>query len=243
MRIFLALLLGLVLCGCASRSISDSGNRTGQRYGSNDGYIGELSEADVLATETTGPISNTDITAALNLSREPLRIPRGHRLMLVQSGAELPDSELLAAFNQAYRTIGFSGLPVQRAWNDRTVAAPNATSSLLRMTAAQGGYETLLVVWGRLETQQQASVTKAVSWVPVVGWVLPDQSQKMRIRLHCAVIDVASGRWELFEPTEFEDDADSAILTRESSDQSQVARLKSLAYRQAAAEFVRRYAS
>ena len=53
-------------------------------------------------------------------------------------------------------------------------------------------------------------------------------------RLKVAVIDVVSGRWDVFAPAEFDDDALSASLIRASSDQAQVALLKERACKAAA---------
>ena len=77
---------------------------------------------------------------------------------------------------------------------------------------------------------------------PIVGRVVPDENQQMRIRLKIAVIDVRTGRWEEFSPDPIEDNSLSAGFTRESSDQDQVALLKTRAYQVAAARIVERYA-
>ncbi|HTO85751.1 MAG TPA: aminopeptidase, partial [Methylomirabilota bacterium] len=84
--------------------------------------------------------------------------------------------------------------------------------------------------------------TKALSWVPIVGGVLPDENQRMRIRLKAAVIDVRTGRWEEFSPAPIDDNSLSGSYTRAASDQDQVALLKSKAYQQAAMQIVDRYA-
>lgn len=41
---------------------------------------------------------------------------------------------------------------------------------------------------------------KVVSWVPILGALVPDENQRMRIRLKVALIDVKSGKWEMFSP-------------------------------------------
>ena len=52
--------------------------------------------------------------------------------------------------------------------------------------------------------------TKAVSWVPIVGGIIPDESQEMRIRLKIALIDVATGQWDAFSPKPIQDTSASA---------------------------------
>ncbi len=63
----------------------------------------------------------------------------------------------------------------------------------------------------------------------------------MRIRLKVAIVDARSGQWDMFSPEPFRDTAASARYTRESSDQDQVASLKTEAYEVAAEELVKRY--
>ncbi len=84
--------------------------------------------------------------------------------------------------------------------------------------------------------------TKVVSWIPVVGAVVPDEAQLMRIRLKLAVIDVRTGQWSMFAPEAFVDSTLSASLNRASSDQEQVQLLKEQAYKAAADAFLARYA-
>lgn len=83
--------------------------------------------------------------------------------------------------------------------------------------------------------------TKLVSWVPVVGSVVPDETQQMRIRLRMVVVDMRTGNWSVLSPEAFDDAALSASINRTASDQDQVERLKSAAYKavvtQLAAQF------
>jgi hypothetical protein len=113
----------------------------------------------------------------------------------------------------------------------------------LRLLAAEGGYEKIVVYWGVLETAQENLATKAVSWIPIIGSAIPDQNQRMRIRLKVAVIDVRSGQWETFAPPPVESAATNADNSRVSSDQSQVAALKEAGYKAAVDEIARRYGS
>jgi hypothetical protein len=55
------------------------------------------------------------------------------------------------------------------------------------------------------------------------------------------LIDVKTGQWEMFSPKAFEDTAVSASLSREQSDQGQVALLKAKAYQSAVESTVARY--
>lgn len=239
---------------CSTRSISDSGYRGDGRYGQASGanpfYRGELSELDVLGIERNQTVTEDDIRRAFS-DKQPLTVKKGTSILLVQSGAMFPDTPMLKAFEKYYAVAGFTGVPDRpNAPGSRPTAttAANATSQpgsyamTLRLAAAKGGYEKIVAYWGVLESARESMGTKAVSWVPFIGGAIPDEQQRMRIRLKLAVIDTRTGQWEMFTPDDHEDDALSAGYTRASSDQGQVAVLKEKAYASASEDFVKRYA-
>ncbi len=100
----------------------------------------------------------------------------------------------------------------------------------LRLAAARSGAKTIIVYWGILDSARENLATKTISWVPVVGSVLPDEAQKMRIRVKGAVLDVATGNWMMITARSFDDMRISADINRAGSDQAQVAYLKEKAY-------------
>jgi hypothetical protein len=236
-----ALVLALVvaLSGCSTRSISDSGydgaSRHPYRSAGNPFYKGELSEFQVLGIEQSKVVSEADIQAALAAKRK-LAVPRGASLMLVQSGAMMPDEVMAKSLEKYYKVAAFSGVPEKVTGNDNY-------ARVLRLAAARGGNETLVVYWGLLESGQVNHATKVVSWLPFVGGHLTDETQRMRIRLKVAVVDVRSGQWEMFMPEPFEDTDTSGRYTRASTDQAQVALLKDKGYRAAVDDLVKRFAN
>jgi hypothetical protein len=214
--------MALLLClGCAqTRSISDSGFRGRSHY--NPHYRGELSEFDVVGIPPGTNITETQIQEALK-ARPVVKFLWGDPVLLIQSGAPAPDHEFVREFERYFAVAPFSGQP-----------APdmNGYAARLRLAAAQGGYKHLACYWGVLEASQEDHATKTISWVPIAGSLVPDQSQRMRIRLKAVAVDVATGRWKMIQPPPVEEDARlSAKLNRESSDQKQVARLKQAGYR------------
>ncbi|MFL5424919.1 MAG: hypothetical protein ACJ783_07775 [Myxococcales bacterium] len=246
-RLVLPLLAILLLAGCGVRSISNSGYDGGasrQGYGaaasSNPFYRGELSEFDVLGIDRGKAVSEQEIQQAID-TRAAMSVKRGASVMLIQSGALIPDDPMVKALEKYYTVGVFSGVPpaAQTASSSDNAAETYARS--LRLSAARGGYEKVVVYWGLLETAQENLVTRTVSWVPVVGWALPDQRQRMRIRLKMAVVDVRTGQWEMFSPEAFEDAAYSARVGRAGADQAQVWGLKDKAYVAAADDLVKRY--
>jgi len=239
----LAALLLLSLAGCATRSISDSGYRGGF-WGGGDGrnhlYRGELSEFDVLGIERNQAIAEDEIRASLGVHERPV-IARGASIMLIQSGAMFPDEPMVRALEARYEVGQFSGIPDEPSQSASASPAAPAYAPALRLAAARGGYDKVIAYWGVLETAREGIGTKVVSWVPIVGNFIPDESQRMRIRLKFAVIDVKTGQWDLYVPEPLEDAAISASLNRASSDQAQVALPKEAGYKAAATGLFTRY--
>lgn len=239
--LLLIMLSVLVISGCSTRSISNADT------GSNAFYRGELSDQDVLGVMPKQGITDDDIKTALNNSRYSFRIPKDSSILLIQSGAMTPDVEMQAALKHYYSVAVFSGIP-PRSRNDyygySAQQTPEETVDyprLLRLTAANGGQDKILVYWGQLESGSENEVTKVISWVPFVGGVLPDETQKMRIVLRIALIDVLSGRWITFTPEAFDSTSVSGRYNRDSKDSKQIMELKAKAYEAAAKEIFERF--
>jgi hypothetical protein len=231
------LVLGaLLLAGCTTRSISNSDFRADNPYGraALGGYAGELSELDVIGVTTAASISEADIQAALR-EHAPVRLARTSKVLLIQSGADFPDEPMLAALRGRFTVAGFSGKPAPK-----PVEGPGY-SQALRLAAARGGYDKIVCYWGVLESERKNQITSAVSWVPIVGHVIPDERQNMRIRLKAAIVDVGSGRWTLLAPPPSSDTSLSTVVSRRSVDQDLVNGLKAQGYRDLARLLTERY--
>ena len=155
--------------------------------------------------------------------------------MLIQSGAMIPDEDMVESMEKFYTVSVFTGFPEANKKDNASYAGA------IRFAAAKGGIGKIVVYWGVLESGTRDLVTKTLTWLPLIGRSVPDEAQEMRIRLKVAVIDVATGQWQLFSPQAFKDGAISAKRSREHSDQAQVASLKSQAYRAAADGILARY--
>ena len=226
----------LILQGCGVRSISDSGYQAESpgrfRPSSNPLYKGELTEFEVLGIASQPPVTQEEINRSLK-DRQKLTLPKGSSIMLVQSGAIMPDDQMVRVLEPHHRIVAFSGIP--------TEPSNGNIAPALRLAAAKGGCEKIMVYWGILETAQKDMSTKTVSWVPIFGGMVPDESQEMRIRLKVAIVDVKSGQWKTISPKPIQDTSASARYTRASSDQRQVAALKTLAYAELANDIASKY--
>ena len=220
---FVLVSLALFLAGCGTRSISNSGYRANHRWGPADNplYHGELSEWDVLGVAPKQDATEENIAKALAASAPP-RLQRGERVLFIQSGALVPDGEMLDEAGKYFAVAPFSGVPP---------GEKQGFADSLRLRAAQGGCRFLVCYWGVLESAREELEGKAVSWVPIVGAFLPDEKQIMRIRLKALVVDVASGHWRMLTPPAESETGYDSRFTREADDQKRVRVLKERGYR------------
>jgi hypothetical protein len=253
-------LLGLVvlLCGCETRSISNSGYvANGSGYIANGGrgnpfYAGELTEFDLLGIDVSRPATEAEIADQL-AKRQKVGVRKGASMMVIQSGALIPDDQMMKELDRYFSVVPFTGVPlVERERPSYASSSPSPIlqderitnyAKALRLAAAKSGAEVIFCYWGMIESAVEREPTKAISWVPLIGAAVPDEMQLMRIRLKVAVIDVRSGQWSMFAPEAYVDSALSASLIRAQSDQHQVAALKEKVYKAAVEAFVAKYTS
>lgn len=226
----------IILAGCGTRSISNSGYDADSSRGYRNQTVRELSEYEVLGIDPKAGASEADIKAAL-ANKKAIAIKKGSSVLLVQSGAPFPDEPMKKSLERSYNVAGFTGVPPTGA-----EGTAGAYASALRLAAARAGCDNIIVYWGVLETASENKATKNVSWVPFIGWNINDENQLMRIRLKVAVIDTATGQWNTFSPEALDDTASSSMMSRRASDQVQVETLKIKAYATAADDIVKRFA-
>jgi hypothetical protein len=254
--ICLLAIVSLSLAGCAKSarlSISNSGyeaqpgslpNRP--LYNSSDpafAYRGELSEFDVLGITRGAGASDTEIERVLANAKR-VRLRPGSSILLIQSGATFPDGPMVAELEKHFRVVPFSGLPTTSPWKRTGEFERSDTegySRSLRLAAARGGNDTILCYWGILESENAKMMTKTVSWVPLVNWIVPDEREHMRIRLKMALVDVRTGDWAVLSSAPVEDSRLSRSPRRNVADQKLVESLKERAYVAGAKDLLRQY--
>lgn len=253
-KICLVTIACALLAGCSTRSISDSGFPADDHpayfaprvngSASDFAYRGELSEFDVLGITRGQTTSDQDIQRALD-NAKAVKLNAGSSILLIQSGAMFPDAAMVTELGKYFRISPFSGVPPLTRRGFETTATesrdPESFSQSLRLAAARGGDDVILCYWGILEAEKEKLASKEVSWVPLVGWMVPDEKQHMRIRLKMAVIDVRSGSWSVLSPEAFDDSRISASIRRGANDQKQVELLKTKAYEACVKDLVKRY--
>jgi hypothetical protein len=207
-------------------------------------YRGELSEFDVLGIKRGQAASEEEIGQALDSARQ-VKLGAKSSILLIQSGAAFPDAPMVAELSKHFRVVPFSGLPARtirtQGWHTAEKTEPESYAKSLRLAAARGGNDVILCYWGILESEKENLPTKAVSWVPGVNWLVPDETQHKRIRLKVALIDVRSGNWTVFSPAAFEDARVNRSPRRAVADQKLVESLKQKVYETGVKELVRLY--
>jgi len=234
----ISLVTTLLFGGCQTRSISN----VGSRYGNSYNYQGELNELSVLGVRINEEVSGEDIAQALaERGQNPLELKKGDVLAVIQSGARFPDKEMLGSLEPLAKIVPLSGVsPYPR--EDRGGKESIRMDKSLRMAAAKGGANKMLVYWGILESASEPEqAAKQLSWVPLAGRIIPDETQHVQIRVKAALIDVATGHWTLIRSEPLRDKRMSSRLTRESSDLKQVLFLKEKAYGQFANDLKARF--
>ena len=206
-------------------------------------YRGELSEFDVLGITRGEVTTETEISRALDHAKQ-VKLHPNSSVLLIQSGALIPDSPMISELEKHFHVSTFTGVPPSRGTSqvyDNESLDAQSYSRSLRLAAARGGNDVILCYWGALESETEDLATKTVSWVPIARWFVPDQKQHLRIRLKIALVDVRSGDWTVFTPRAFDDSRLSTRPRRGIADQKLVEELKNLAYAEGGKELVRLY--
>jgi hypothetical protein len=224
--IFLVVIL--LISGCSSRSISD----VPRPYN-------ELNDLDVLGVNVYSEVSDAEISKILESRTQTgsIKLKEGDKILLIQSGAMIPDEIMVNAMSKYYTVTPFTGIPQDKGKDKNSPVY----SKSLRYAAATAGIETILVYWGVIDTETDPSFSKTISWIPILGNFVPDEEKRMNIRLKIAVIDVKTGKWELISSKGFLDSSYSSYTTRNSTDQYLVRTLKEKTYPAAVEELIKHY--
>jgi hypothetical protein len=190
-----------------------------------------LTETDVLGFDTAQAVSEEEIAKAAG-PRGKNQVKRGAPVMLIQAGAAGPDEIMLREASNFFALTSFSGF-AQR----RNEAGESANlSRALRLTAAKGGSDFLIVYWPLLEGG--SSKPGAPNWRPING-ELPLDAEQVRMRMRMLVVDVKSGHWATANPETLEDKSARGGWFRKPTSAQRIAALKERAYKHALQEALR----
>lgn len=183
-----AVLTAAALSSCVTTSLSDPGG---------SGHSNDLSLYELTGQSGSTEVSEADIAAARSGGGRVGTLPaRGARVLLVQSGAHQPDEELLAAYRPHCRPVVWDGRAPEREYDDKKKREVGAAAGRrLRLIAAQQGCSHVIVVFGEIQSDSHALPTSAVSWVPVVGNLIPSERSGTRLIAQAIILETGSPRY------------------------------------------------
>lgn len=193
-----------VLPACAVRSISNTGRPHG---GQNTTYAGELSDFDIVGC------------GVANVGQPRVQLKKGQRVLVMQSGAAFPDQAMVTGLAEHFEVGTASGIPT-----------PAMIGTGIGTAAARGGFDAVIAYFGVLESSTEGTAGRAASWIPIGGFFVPDENQRMRIRLRIILLDTRTSAWQSLMPEPIDDERISSLVTRNRKDQEQVLVLKEAAY-------------
>lgn len=230
-----------LLCGCNSVSI-DAKKKHISTPANKNTALQQLTDRDVFGNESTLNVSEEDIQNALEGER--LSVPLHSPIILVQSGTQAPDVAMQEEMNKYYTVSIFAGITdkkkTQSCNKDETNAGNMNYMQALRYVAAKGKQKAILVYWGRLEAGKYDPVIKEVLWSEYKNEKLAETGV-LRYLLRFALIDVATGEWATYSPTNYEYSAPLPATGTEDITEQQIMQLRKKTYERAVADLVNRY--
>ncbi|EPS4685658.1 hypothetical protein ACVFKH_001152 [Salmonella enterica subsp. enterica] len=111
----------------------------------------------------------------------------------------------------------------------------------LRYITAKGKQKAILVYWGRLKAEKYDLFIKEVLWSEYKDEKMAGTGIVSRYLLQFALVDVATGEWITYSPTNYE--YSEPLSTAEIGDitKQQIMQLRKKIYERAVADFVNRY--
>lgn len=213
-----------LLSACGTNREYRSADLSSERAYKKEKSSAQIKESDLLRGKEGNAASDEEIRQILDETRTfPLK--EHSTVLLVQSGSERPDAEMIEQVSKHFTVIPYTGV--------RTELKSEADGEIgraLRLAAAHAKAETVLVYWGNLEMKRDDLPTGIVSWVPVVDFVVPDEYQKVRMSLRVALIDVRSARWTTFRTDAIEDQTLTTRFAREKAPNWTLHGIKERAY-------------
>lgn len=217
-RLLILIWVSLWLIGCTTVPLAN----TGFSDTSDSRYMFEEKELNELAMLTPPRLLEGK---AAPYKAGGVHLERGASILLLQSSAQYPEHALVRALSDHWEVSPLDATNKRiREQND---------NGLIRNIARSGGNSHVVVCWGVVETMDSNLLTRNVSWVPMLGWGLPDKETDVKVQVKFAVIDVVSGRWRLVQPKPLITTYQSSIMTRQGQGKTEVEAIKEELYQAA----------
>lgn len=207
----------------------------------------QLTDEDVFDSNLNHEITEEDIQRAIAQAEQGFVLPARSPVILVQSGATTPDSEMQLEMSKYYRVSVNSGVPPTKARINRKSDEPviqNNYMRTLRLVGAKGRQKAIIVYWGTLETGKVDDKTNMTVWSTYTSGKMPSETKSIRYLLRFALVDVKTGNWVTYSPTNTEREFVQSSFNNQSSagtQATQIDELKRNAYEFASRDLSTRY--
>lgn len=195
----------LLLVGCSSEKTVKNAAYTASKT-----VHPQLTDKDIFDEELDKEITDYDIQEAAYQARNGFYVPVNSSIILVKSGATVPDAYMQSELAKFYRISTYNGFantkrPSNRKKSkDTENAFNNNYMRQLRLIAAKGGQSTIIVYWGTVEKAVLNEKTNLFDWSPYDGTKLQTDTKLLRYLLRFTLVDVITGNWSTYSPVNLE---------------------------------------
>lgn len=197
-----------------------------------------LTEQEVLDIDSTLEITEHDIHRAVKIAKSQIfKLTPKSKIVLVQSGATVPDTAMQEAMMKYYRVSVYSGIPQVKISskfikkNEQTYIPPqNTYIKRLRLAAARAKQDKIIVYWGKMELGRMDSENKTLIWDSYYGGDIPSATEYLRYLVRFALVDVNTGMWAMYSSINKEVPYKKRGINSTNHDMTQISKVKADAY-------------
>jgi len=199
----------------------------------------QLKIQDVLDIDLDEPITEEHIQDAIKLSKsQSFYLENGAKIILVQSGKQVPDYAMQEAMMKYYQVSVYSGLPLNKRrpktsrkndLNDAKNIISQKYIKFLRLIAANSKQDKIIVYWGDLESGYLDRNNQTVIWR---SYTYGNNStvKYLRYLIRFAVVDVKTGIWVMYSPINKQNEFIKYALKDSESYELQINKIKQETY-------------
>lgn len=209
----------------------------------------QLTEQEVLDIDPLIEITEHDIQQAIKeANKDSFLIAKNAPIVLVQSGANVPDASMQQEMMKYYNVSVYSGIsptkprsPIARKNEEQILLPqPNYIKSL-RLAAAKARQDKIIVYWGDFELGLPDKDDTKIVWLPYNEGDIARNTKYLRYSLRFATVDVKSGMWVMYTPPNTESEFLNVAFQSHQNKLNQLNAVKEEAYAEAARRFAERF--
>ena len=185
----------IFLAGCHIRTsvfLSEEPSETGNTSGG-----GAIETRPIVVSDLIGLTADRNVTEAVkngSTLKSFFSLQRGGHILIVQSGMDVPNRELVDAFSQYYTVTTMTG---RTRFSTQVVQDKD-----LRLYADAYGADTVIFIWDDTDMPNEDVKWRERSELWLRQFVVKSYSDHLKTFLHSVVIDVKTGNWDYIEAEE-----------------------------------------